>query len=154
LFPLPRFFFGMHPFFPLQLDVHTPRLRRGRTIFQRRAWVIATEELGGPFPELSAALVVAVERLRAVRDLPRWVFLRVRDDVLSGADAMNRMKDVKPICVDLESYVFIEMFARKLHKYGRVELVEMVPAPGQLVWREPDGHRCFEIRTLLVPVSS
>ena len=78
----------------------------------------------------------------------------MRDDVLSGADAMNRMKDVKPICVDLESYVFMEMFARKLHKYGRVELVEMVPAPGQLVWREPDGHRCFEIRTLLVPVNA
>ena len=151
LFPLPRYFFGMHPFFPLQLDPHTPRLYRGRTIFQRRAWVITNEELGGPFGQLSAALVLAVERLRADRDLPRWVFLRVRDDVLSGADATNRMKDVKPICLDLESYVFIEMLARRLRKYGRVELVEMIPAPHQLVWHEADGHRCFEIRTLLVP---
>ena len=151
LFPLPRFFFGMHPFFPLQLPHHTPRLRRGRTIFQRRAWVITAEELGGPHGELSRELVLAVERVRAARDLPRWVFLRIRDDVLSGADAMNRLKDIKPICIDLESYVFLGVLARRLERYGSVELVEMLPAPHQLVWREADGHRCFELRTQLVP---
>ena len=148
LFPLPRF--ALHPFFPLQLE-HTPRLRRGRTVLQRRSWMISAEELGGPFGELSGELVSAVERMRARRDLPRWVFLRLREDELSGVDDKNRLKDVKPLCIDLESYVLIEVFARRLEKYGKVELAEMLPAPNQLVWQETDGRRCFELRTLLVP---
>jgi hypothetical protein len=148
----PRYFFGLHPFFPLQLEHHTPRLVRGRTILQRRAWLVAAEEL----PDALASprqLVLAIERLRRARDLPRWVFLRLRADVLSGADAAARRKDAKPVCIDLESYVLMEVLARRIARYGRAELVEMVPAPHELWWREPDGRRCFELRTLLGPAA-
>jgi hypothetical protein len=154
LFPLPRYFFGLHPFFPVQLTPHTPRLVRGRTVLQRRAWLVTAAELGGPFDELAPALVLAVERLRAARDLPRWVFMRLRSDVLSGADASARRKDAKPICIDLESQVLLEIFARRLAKYGAVELVEMLPAPEDLLWREADGRRCFELRALIVPAGT
>jgi hypothetical protein len=47
--------------------------------------------------------------------------------------------------------VFLAVLARRLERYGSVELVEMLPAPHQLVWSEADGHRCFELRTQLVP---
>jgi len=148
--PMPRFFFGLHPFFPLQLAHHTPRLVRGRTVLQRRAWVVTADELGGAHHEMTGALVIAVERLRAARDLPRWVFMRVRDEVLAGSDPNDRLKDVKPICVDLESYVFLKILAHRLVKWGSVELVEMLPAPHELLWQEPDGRRTFELRTNLV----
>jgi len=123
---------------------------RGRTVLQRRAWVIEAEELGGARRQSGGALVLAVERLRAARDLPRWVFMRVRDDVLAGSDPNDRLKDLKPICLDLESYVFLKILAHRLAKWGTVELVEMLPAPHELLWHEPDGRRTFELRTNLV----
>jgi hypothetical protein len=151
LAPLARYFFGLHPFFPVQLPHHTPRLVRGRTVLQRESWVVRAAELGGPYPEGSPRLIAAAERLRAARGLPRWVFLRLRGDLISGAALLGRRKDAKPLCLDLESCVFVEILAQRLAKYGIVELVEMLPAPDQLLWRDEDGRRCCELRTLLVP---
>ena len=67
---------GFHPF-SFSLGRHTPRLRCGKVIVQRRSWTIAADELApGDYTGISRHLVVAVERLRAARDLPRHVFIR------------------------------------------------------------------------------
>jgi hypothetical protein len=142
---------GFHPFL-FTIAPHTPRLRCGRVIVQRRAWSVSAEELGGgDFSGLSTDLVVAIERLRAAKEWPRFIYIRPSEQALRRSGAENRDKDTKPVFIDLESYLFLEIFHRWLTKAGKLEVTEMLPAPDELLWREPDGRRTFELRTLICP---
>jgi hypothetical protein len=142
---------GFHPF-QFGMSPHMPRLRCGKVIVQRRAWTITLEELGpGDFTGVSRALVLAVERLRAKRELPRYVYIRPTEQALRRSGAEGRDKDTKPVFVDLESYLFLEIFHRWLTKAGELEVTEMLPAPEDLLWQEKDGRRSFELRTQIVP---
>ena len=115
-------------------------------------WTIALDELGkGDFTGVSRDLVLAVERLRAARDLPRFVYIRPTEQALRRSGAEGRDKDTKPVFIDLESYLFLEIFHRWLVKAGEIEVTEMLPDPEHLFWREPDGRHGFELRTLIVP---
>ena len=115
-------------------------------------WTIALDEIGkGDFTGISRDLVLAVEQLRAKRDLPRFVYIRPTEQTLRCSGAESRDKDTKPVFVDLESYLFLEIFHRWLMKAGEIEVTEMLPTPEQLLWKEPDGQRTFELRTLIVP---
>jgi Lantibiotic dehydratase, N terminus len=142
---------GFHPF-QFSLAPHTPRLHCGRAIVQRRTWTISAEEIGGGnFSGLSPGLVLAIERLRAAKDLPRFVYIRPTEQALRRSGAEGRDKDTKPVFIDLESYLFLEIFHRWLSKSGELEITEMLPTPDDLWWREADGRRTFELRTLMVP---
>jgi hypothetical protein len=142
---------GFHPFC-FSWGKHTPRLRCGKVVVQRRMWAIALDEIGkGDFTGISRDLVLAVERLRAKLDLPRFVYIRPTEQALRRSGAEGRDKDTKPVFVDLESYLFLEIFHRWLTKAGELEVTEMLPMPDQLLWQEPDGRRTFELRTLIVP---
>jgi hypothetical protein len=142
---------GFHPF-QFGLENHTPRLRCGNVIVQRRTWVVTQTEMGsGNFKGVSPDLVLAIERLRANRDLPRYNYIRPTARALRRSGAEGRDKDTKPVFVDLESYLFMEIFHRWLAKAGEIEVTEMLPDPNHLLWREPDGRRTFELRTLIVP---
>jgi hypothetical protein len=142
---------GFHPFL-FTIAPHTPRLRCGRVIVQRRAWSVSADELGpGDFSGLSRDLVIAVERLRAAKDWPRFVYIRPSETALRRAGAENRDKDTKPVFIDLESYLFLEILHRWLTKAGELEVTEMLPAPNELLWSEADGRRTFELRTLICP---
>jgi hypothetical protein len=136
---------GFHQFVPLSTPPHTPRVMLGGVVVQRRTWNIRWSELAvKASPRPSADGVLAVERLRAARDVPRWVFVRPPVAVLRRNVPD---KDTKSICIDLESTLGVDLFLRRLARYGELEVVEMLPAPDQLVWREPDGRRVFELRT-------
>jgi hypothetical protein len=142
---------GFHPF-SFSLGRHTPRLLCGKVVVQRRSWTIALEELGsGDFTGISRQLVLAVERLRAARELPRHVFIRPTEQALRRSGAEGRDKDTKPVFIDLESYLFLEIFHRWLTKGGELEVTEMLPTPDQLLWQEADGRRTFELRTQIIP---
>lgn len=142
---------GFHPF-QFGLAPHTPRLRCGGVIVQRRTWTVSRDEIGGGnFSGVSPDLVTAIERLRAARDLPRFVYIRPTEEALRRSGAEGRDKDTKPVFIDLESYLFLEIFHRWLSKAGQLEITEMLPAPDDLWWREADGRRTFELRTLIVP---
>ncbi len=142
---------GFHPF-QFGLVPHTPRLRCGRVIVQRRTWTVSATEIGGGnFSGLSRDLVLAIERLRAAKDLPRFVYIRPTEQALRRSGAQGRDKDTKPVFIDFESYLFLEIFHRWLIKSGELEITEMLPAPDDLWWREADGRRTFELRTLIVP---
>jgi hypothetical protein len=142
---------GFHPF-QFGMTPQMPRLRCGKVVVQRRAWVVAEAELGaGDFTGISRDLVLAVERLRGERDLPRHVYIRPTEQALRRSGAEARDKDTKPVFVDLESYLFLEIFHRWLTKWNELEVTEMLPTPDQLLWREADGRRTFELRTLIVP---
>ncbi|MGI8890523.1 MAG: hypothetical protein ACR2G0_07025 [Chthoniobacterales bacterium] len=142
---------GFHPF-NFSLGRHTPRLLCGNVVVQRQSWTVTLEELGkGDFTGISRDLVVAVERLRSTRQLPRHVYIRPTEQALRRSGIEGRDKDTKPVYVDMESYLFLEIFHRWLTKAGELEITEMLPDPDQLLWQEPDGRRTFELRTLIVP---
>ncbi len=144
---------GFHPF-QFSLGSHTPRLRCGKVIVQRRAWTVTTDDLmPGNYTGVSSHLVVAVEKLRAAKDLPRFVYIRPTEQALRRTGAEGRDKDTKPVFIDLESYLFLEIFHRWIVKAGEIEVTEMLPAPDQLLWKEADGRHTFELRTLIVPGS-
>jgi hypothetical protein len=142
---------GFHPF-QFGMAPQMPRLRCGKVIVQRRAWVVTQEEWPkGDYTGVSRDLVLAVEQLRTQRDLPRYVYIRPTEQALRRSGAEGRDKDTKPVFVDLESYLFLEIFHRWLTKSGELEVTEMLPDPDHLLWKEPDGRRTFELRTLIVP---
>ena len=142
---------GFHPFY-FGRAPHMPRLLCGRVIVQRESWTVTAEEIGsGNFNGISSDLVVAVERLRAARSLPRFIYIRPTEQALRRSGAEGRDKDTKPVFIDLESYLFIEIFYRWLVKAGEIEVTEMLPDPDHLLWQEADGRRTFELRTLIVP---
>ena len=131
---------------------HTPRLRCGQVIVQRRAWTVREEELGkGDFTGVSPGLVLAIERLRMQKNWPRYVYIRPSEQALRRSGVEGRDKDTKPVFIDLESYLFLEIFHRWLTKSGELEVTEMLPDADHLCWREPDGRRTFELRTLIMP---
>lgn len=142
---------GFHPFhfggFP-----HMPRLRCGRVIVQRRSWTVREEEFaGGNFKGVSRDLVLAVERLRQEKGWPRHIYIRPSEQALRRSGAEGRDKDTKPVYIDLESYLFLEIFSRWVAKAGELEITEMLPDPDHLLWQEEDGRRTFELRTQIVP---
>ena len=144
---------GFHPF-QFGLAPHTPRLRCGRVIVQRRTWTVRADEMpAGHYSGISADLAMAVEQLRASKDWPRYIYIRPTEQALRRSGVEGRDKDTKPVFIDLESYLFLEIFHRWLIKAGELEVTEMLPAPDQLPWREADGRRTFELRTLIVPGS-
>ncbi len=142
---------GFHPF-SFSLGRNTPRLSCGRVVVQRRTWAVTLEELGaGDFTGISRDLVLAVERLRGARGLPRHIYIRPTENALRRSGVEGRDKDTKPVYIDLESYLFLEIFHRWLTKAGEIEITEMLPTPEQLLWQEPDGRRTFELRTQIIP---
>jgi hypothetical protein len=142
---------GFHPFH-FGRAPHMPRLRCGRVIVQRRSWTVTFEELGpGDYTGISRDLVLAIERLRAAKEWPRYVYIRPSEQALRRSGAEGRDKDTKPVFIDLESYLFLEIFHRWLTKAGELEVSEMLPDPDNLLWQEPDGRRTFELRTQIVP---
>lgn len=144
---------GFHPFY-FTNPPHTPRLRCGKVIVQRRSWTVTLDEIGGgDYTGISRDLVLAVERLRAARDLPRYIYIRPTEQALRRSGAEGRDKDTKPVFIDLESYLFLEIFYRWLVKAGELDVTEMLPDPDHLPWQEADGRRTFELRTLVVPRS-
>jgi hypothetical protein len=142
---------GIHPF-QFGRAPHMPRLRCGRVIVQRRSWTVTMEELPpGNYTGISRDLVLAIERLRAVKDWPRYVYIRPSEQALRRSGAEGRDKDTKPVFIDLESYLFLEIFYRWLTKAGELEVTEMLPDPEHLLWQEKDGRRTFELRSQIVP---
>jgi hypothetical protein len=145
---------GFHPFL-FGRAPQMPRLRCGRVIVQRRSWTVNLEELPpGDYTGISRNLFVAVERLRAAKGWPRYVYIRPTEQALRRSGAEGRDKDTKPVFIDFESYLFLEIFHGWLSKAGELEVSEMLPDPDHLLWQEADGRRTFELRTQIVPKES
>jgi hypothetical protein len=142
---------GFHPFH-FSLPGHTPRLRCGRVIVQRECWTVSLDEFGdGDFTGISTDLVLAMEKLRAAKNWPRFIYIRPTEQALRRSGAEGRDKDTKPVFIDLESYLFLEIFHRWLVKAGELDVTEMLPDPDHLLWQETNGRRTFELRTQIVP---
>src|SRR5204863_5494254 len=106
-----------------------------RVVVQRRSWAVTLEELGqGDYTGISRDLVLSVERLRAEKGWPRYVYIRPSEQALRRSGAEGRDKDTKPVFIDLESYLFLEIFHRCLTKAGELEVIELLPGTDDLYW--------------------
>jgi len=142
---------GFHPFY-FGRAPHMPRLRCGNVIVQRRSWTLGLNELKpGDYTGISRKLLIAFDQLRAEKEWPRYIYIRPTEQALRRSGAEGRDKDTKPVFIDLESYLSLEIFHRWLKKAGELEITEMLPDPEHLCWQEADGRRTFELRTLIVP---
>jgi hypothetical protein len=145
---------GFHPFH-FGRGPHMPRLRCGKVIVQRQSWTVGVDELPpGDYTGVSRDLVLAAEQLRTAKGWPRHIYIRPTEQALRRSGAEGRDKDTKPVYIDLESYLSLEIFHRWLNKAGELEVTEMLPDPDHLCWQEADGRRTFELRTLIVPRES
>jgi hypothetical protein len=138
---------AFHPFV-LNRERHTPRLRLGRVIVQRQSWVLGIDEFNGELA-FGPPLAAMIAELRGRRGLPRWVFARPAEGTFGPSTIVGRQKDRKPICIDLESILGMELLAHWVARYERLEVTEMLPRPSQLWWREESGRYSFEIRGLV-----
>jgi hypothetical protein len=105
----------------------------------------------GDYKGISRDLVLGLEKLRAKKGLSRFIYIRPSEQALRRRGPKGATKDTKPVFVDLESYLFLEIFYRWLTKAGELEVTGMSPNPEHLFWEESDGHHTFELRTLIVP---
>lgn len=143
---------GFHPFL-FSLGTHTPRLLVGDVVVQRETWTLGRADLpGAPYAPGAPELVLDVDRLRARKGIPPHVYVRPTEGAVRRLGAGGRDKDVKPVFLDLESEPFLEILARWMARHGELEVSEMLPGPADLPWREAEGRRTFELRTLIVPL--
>jgi hypothetical protein len=119
---------------------------------QRQSWTVSIDDLApGDYTGVSRDLVLAIEQMRADHNWPRHIYIRPSEQALRRSGAEGRDKDTKPVFIDLESYLSLEIFHRWLVKAGELEVTEMQPDAAHLCWQESDGRRTFELRTLVVP---
>lgn len=126
---------------PLGDAPYLPRVKIGRVVVSRAQWKLHADEL----KELSAAVKAAnkakpgegraavehaVSALRTKHQLPRFVMVAAGDNELP---------------IDLDNPLLVAAFADELAGAHRVTLIEMFPAPDQLVARGPEGAFANEI---------
>jgi hypothetical protein len=122
-------------------DPYEPRLVIDDLIVRRRAWRFTVDELpAGHVSRRGYHWQVLADWLAAA-GLPRHVFAR-------------NPAEPKPFYVDLRSPLLVTNLARswlRLPAGARIELREMLPAPDQLWFADPDGRRyTTEIRMVAV----
>jgi hypothetical protein len=117
------------------LGDHAPRITVGGLIAQRAAWLLDSAELTGR----RDAVFGDVQRLRARRGLPRWVYAQVPGEP-------------KPLCVDLDSPLAVEALASVSQAAlpGPVTVREMLPEPEALWLRSGGRAVTSELRLAMI----
>ncbi|MBX3230457.1 MAG: lantibiotic dehydratase [Labilithrix sp.] len=101
-----------------------PRVREGKTILSSASWNLSREELEPLEKARGDERFALVARLRAARDLPRWIGVADADNVLP---------------VDLDNVMFVESFVELVKGRASVRLIEL-PDEDDLVVEGPEGR--------------
>lgn len=129
---------------------HSPRLRLGRVVVQRRSWRIQPEDSMRPdFETLGLSKLIAVHRLQKQFALPREVFVRPLMAV-----QRTHHKDGKPIFCDFRNPLLVEMLADLLARYRSVRVTEMMPSTDECWLADAEGRYAFELRLAVRPRQS
>ena len=84
-------------------------------VIARATWRVAPAELAWPALEEPAARFSAARRWARALGMPRWVFVKTPEEV-------------KPVYVDFDSTIYVEMLAKQLRGASSASLSEMLPA--------------------------
>ncbi|HZM76533.1 MAG TPA: lantibiotic dehydratase [Candidatus Limnocylindrales bacterium] len=123
----------------LRVGSHTPRLRYGATVIQRRSWTVPVSRLVGLASGPPEQLLVDAHRVWREFDLPTLVFVK-----LPG--------EAKPMLAAADSPLLLGALARIASRRDGTAIVsEMLPGPDQLWLSDADGQRyTAELRCVFV----
>jgi hypothetical protein len=125
----------------LRVRSFLPRISVQGTVIFRRTWLLSKQQLHRLAEREGTAMLRAADALRAEKDIPRWVFLR--------GDTSP-----KPIAVDLESPLALEVAAREVRRARcDVTIREMLPEPEDLWYRIGGRRRCLELRATVFRIA-
>lgn len=135
-------------FSPLAPGRHRPRVTIDRLVVCRESWLFSPSEISFAYQESEAARFVGARRWMCELGLPRFIFIK---------SPIER----KPLYVDLDSPIYVEMFAKIIHRTGESDLSnplisvsEMLPAHDQswLIDAE-ENHYTSELRMVVVDLA-
>lgn len=102
-------------FSPVAPAPWTPRVIIDDVVIARATWRVVPAQLEWPALQEPAARFVAARRWARSLGMPRWVFVKTAEEV-------------KPVYVDFDSTVYVEMLAKHLRGASSAALSEMLPA--------------------------
>lgn len=126
-----------------------PRIRRGKIILERARWIVTKRDLApveAAFEGSNAAktpaqvrairgkAAAAIAELRARLRLPRWIVI---------ADGDNELP------VDLDNELMVDSAAHLLKGRSTATIYELLPGPGELCARGPEGTFAHELLVML-----
>jgi hypothetical protein len=101
-------------FSPIAPAAFTPRVTIDDVVIARATWRVVPAELAWPALDDAAARFVAGRRWARALGLPRWVFAKTPEEV-------------KPVYVDFDSTIYVELLAKQLRGASAASLSEMLP---------------------------
>jgi hypothetical protein len=117
---------------------HMPRISIDGVVVVRETWRFAPATLAFATLDRGAEQFAAARLWAREHDLPRWVFVKVPEET-------------KPTYVDLESPVYVEIFAKQVRAASVVVVSEMLPAPPD-TWLPDAEGRTYTSELRLVAV--
>ncbi|MDB4961943.1 MAG: hypothetical protein JWP01_1942 [Myxococcales bacterium] len=115
-------------FSPIAGAPHTPRVTIDDVVIARETWRILPSELSWLTVEVPVERFIAARRWAKSLGLPRWVFVKTPEEV-------------KPVYVDLDLGIYVEILARMLRGASSAWLSEMLPSIEQAWVVDRDGAR-------------
>jgi hypothetical protein len=113
----------------LALDSYLPRISIDGVVIGRERWNPPLAPLQAAVaPKSAAERWIALRRWRAELELPRWVFVKVPEEP-------------KPMYVDFDSPLYVELFTKIVRKASAVVVSEMLPTPEQTWLPDAAGER-------------
>lgn len=123
------------------LSPHSPRVTLGRVVLARESWTLERADVLPLFDAHGLDRLRAAFALRHRRQLPRWVFAKIPSEH-------------KPLCVDLQSPVSLDVFCKMAHDAATLRLSEMLPLPQDAWLLDAEGRRYVsELRVVAVDPS-
>jgi hypothetical protein len=115
-------------FSPIAPAPWTPRVTIDDVVIARATWRVVPAELGWPELEQPAERFIAARRWARSLGMPRWVFAKTGEEV-------------KPVYVDFDSTVYVELLAKQLRGASSAALSEMLPTVEQAWVIDATGAR-------------
>jgi hypothetical protein len=115
-------------FSPIAPAPWTPRVTIDDVVIARAAWRVVPAELAWPALEDRAARFAEARRWARSLGMPRWMFVKTAEEV-------------KPVYVDLDSAIYVELLAKQLRGASAATLSEMLPAVDEAWVTDAGGAR-------------
>jgi hypothetical protein len=117
---------AMNHFGVLPSGPRTPRVTVDKLVIERAKWRFTPDALGFAALDTPADRFQAARGFAAAHQLPRWVFARVPEEN-------------KPVYVDFESPLFVELLAKMARGASALTLSEMLPTVEECWLPGPPG---------------
>jgi hypothetical protein len=112
----------------LDADSHVPRVTIDQLVVQREQWKVSGAELPFTGIERGYKQFAAVRAWAKGMGLPRWIFVKAPHER-------------KPVYVDFESPIYVDIFTKLARRASTLVLSEMLPSPSETWLPDSAGQR-------------